>query len=187
VATGIDPSTGRTRIARGVIAIGTIAQGVVAFGALAMGPLAFGALSIGGISVGGLALGLVALGGWAIGLGLAAGGAAAGFVALGGTAAGYYACGAIATGIHAWGTNMVDPTARAFFEPWFLSLEKFAFVLAFSLTFFVTIGAGVPTYLALHRRAQQGGTRHRLYLTALSVAVVLVLLVAGTVFSLLID
>lgn len=44
VATGLDPNTGRTRVARGVIAIGTIAQGVVAFGALAMGGLAFGPL-----------------------------------------------------------------------------------------------------------------------------------------------
>ena len=181
VATGLDPNTGRTRVARGVIAIGTIAQGVVAFGAFAIGGVAFGGMSIGAISIGGLAVGLVAIGGGAIGLGLAAGGAATGFVAVGGSVAGYYACGGTATGIHALGTNVEDPIARAFFEPWFHSLEEFAFILALSLTLFVTVGVGVPIYLALRGRAQQGGTRHRLYQTAILVAVVLVLLVAASV------
>jgi len=95
--------------------------------------------------------------------------------------AGYYACGGTATGIHAWGTNVEDPMARAFFEPWFHSLEEFALILALSLTLFVTVGVGVPIYLALRGRAQQGGTRHRLYQTAIFVAVVLVLLVAASV------
>lgn len=125
----------------------------------------------------------MSLGGCAIGLALAAGGAATGFVAVGDSVAGYYACGGTATGIHAWGTNVEDPIARAFFEPWFHSLEEFAFILALSLTLFVTVGVGVgvPIYLALRGRAQQGGTRHRFYQTAILVAVVLVLLVAASV------
>jgi hypothetical protein len=53
VATGMDPATGRKRVAKGIMAIGDIAQGGIAFGGIA----------VGGIAVGGLAMGVFAFGG----------------------------------------------------------------------------------------------------------------------------
>ncbi len=76
VAHGIDPDTGRPRVARGVIAIGNIAIGVFAMGGLAIGGLTFGGASIGVIALGGAAFGVVALGGLAVGIYIAVGGMA---------------------------------------------------------------------------------------------------------------
>src|SRR5207237_1743941 len=42
IATGIDPSTGKVRIAKGIIAIGDQAVGLVALGGLAWGGMALG-------------------------------------------------------------------------------------------------------------------------------------------------
>ncbi len=106
IASGLDPSTGRPRIAKGIIAIGNIA----------VGGLAIGGLSFGVISFGGLALGLIALGGAAIGLLLALGGMAIGLVAIGGGAIGYYALGGGAFGVHPLGGNVQDPQAVEFFK-----------------------------------------------------------------------
>ena len=92
---GINPLTGRIRVAKGIIAIGNIA----------VGGLAIGGLSLGILSIGGLALGLAALGGMAVGLMLALGGMAVGFIAIGGGALGYYALGGGAWGAHALGGN----------------------------------------------------------------------------------
>src|SRR5262249_32719661 len=73
IATGIDPMTGRKRVAKGIIAIGDVAIGGLAFGGCALGAFAIGGVAIGLISFGGMAIGLlVALGGGAIG-GLAVG------------------------------------------------------------------------------------------------------------------
>src|ERR1019366_1126180 len=74
VVLGIDPATGRTRVAKGIIAIGGIAKGVVAFGDVAIGGLAFGGLAVGVLAFGGCALGLLALGGLGVGLVAALGG-----------------------------------------------------------------------------------------------------------------
>jgi Protein kinase domain len=118
IATGIDPMTGRKRIAKGIIAIGDIAIGGLAFGGCAFGVLAIGGVAIGLISFGGMAIGLlVALGGGAIG-GLAVGGGALGVVAVGGGAVGYYATGGGAWGAHPLGGNAQDPVAKEFFS-WF--------------------------------------------------------------------
>ena len=106
VATGIDPGTGRKRIARGVIAIGDVAIGFVAIGGVA----------VGGISFGGVSLGVVALGGLALGAGLALGGLAIGTVAVGGFAIGYYAFGGGAAGAHVVNGTRQDPEAVAFFR-----------------------------------------------------------------------
>ncbi len=103
---GIDPLTGKFRVAKGIIAIGNIA----------VGGLAIGGLSFGVISLGGLALGLAALGGAAVGLLLAVGGMAVGLVAIGGGAIGYYALGGGAWGPHALGGNIQDPEAVDFFK-----------------------------------------------------------------------
>jgi hypothetical protein len=106
IVSGLDPSTGRPRIAKGIIAIGNIAVGV----------LAIGGLSFGVVSFGGLALGLLALGGAAVGLLLALGGMAIGLVAIGGGAIGYYALGGGAFGVHPLGGNVQDPQAVEFFK-----------------------------------------------------------------------
>jgi hypothetical protein len=101
-----DPTTGRPRIAKGIIAIGPMAAGVVAIGGVAFG----------GFCLGGVALGLVAVAGCAVGLGLALGGLAIGGIALGGCAIGYYALGGGAFGAHALGANARDPEAIRFFK-----------------------------------------------------------------------
>jgi len=103
---GINPLTGRFRVAKGIIAIGNIAIGGVAIGGLSLGILSFG----------GLALGLAAFGGAAVGLLLAMGGMAIGLVAIGGGAVGYYALGGGAWGTHAIGGNVQDPEAVEFFK-----------------------------------------------------------------------
>jgi hypothetical protein len=106
---GIDPATGRLRVAKGIIAVGPIAVG-----GLALGGAAFGVVSFGGAAVG-----LIAFGGAAVGALLAVGGMAIGFVALGGGAIGYYALGGWALGAHALGGNVQDPDMLEFFRRWF--------------------------------------------------------------------
>lgn len=109
VAGGIDPETGRKRVACGIIAVGDIAVGGVAVGGLAFG----------GFAVGGVALGAVTLGGCSLGLLLAIGGAAVSLgVAVGGAAFGYYALGGGAFGPHGLGGNARDPDAIEFFAEW---------------------------------------------------------------------
>jgi hypothetical protein len=114
---GINPVTGRIRIAKGIIAVGHIAVGGVAIGGL----------SLGLISVGGLAIGAASLGGLAIGLLLALGGMAIGFISIGGGAVGYYALGGGAFGVHPLGANQQDPEAIEFFKnflgPWVEKLK----------------------------------------------------------------
>jgi hypothetical protein len=128
VATGIDPITGRKRIAKGIIACGDVAIGVVAVGGMAFGGIAFGGLAIGGLAIAGCAIGLIGLGGCAIGLllaaggsaigGVAVGGGAFGGVAVGGGAVGYYAYGGGGVGVHVWDSGTRDPAAVALVEEW---------------------------------------------------------------------
>jgi hypothetical protein len=127
VATGIDPTTGRKRVARGVIAIGDIAIGGLALGGVALGGLTLGGLSLGLFALGGLAVGLlIATGGMAIGS-IALGGFAAGYVAIGGGAFGYYALGGGGYGVHALTGDARDPEAVRFFTQWFGSgIEQMA-------------------------------------------------------------
>ena len=106
IATGMDPRTGRKRVAKGIIAIGDVAVGVIALGGVALG----------GLSFGGLSLGLVALGGLSVGAGLALGGLAIGTVAIGGAAIGYYAMGGGAFGAHVLCGWRADPEAVRFFS-----------------------------------------------------------------------
>lgn len=105
VAHGIDPDTGRPRIARGIIAIGNIAIGVFAMGGLALGGFAFGGASFGLVALGGAAIGGIALGGLALG----------GYIAVGGMAVSLaYAVGGGALAPCAFGGMGGDP---ACFEP----------------------------------------------------------------------
>jgi tRNA A-37 threonylcarbamoyl transferase component Bud32 len=118
IATGIDPRTGRKRVAKGIIAYGDVAIGVLAIGGVAFGGIAIGGVAVGLVSLGGLAIGLLAaFGGFAFG-GFTYGGGAVGLIAIGGAAVGYYAYGGGAWGIHGYGGNVQDPAAEAFFEPW---------------------------------------------------------------------
>lgn len=110
VCMGIDPITGRPKVAKGVIAIGN-----VSVGGLAIGGIACGVLSVGGLSLG-LAL---ALGGAALGLGLSVGGLAVGSVAVGGAAIGFkYAIGGGAFGPAVIDGRRCDEAAREFFRQW---------------------------------------------------------------------
>ncbi len=62
VASGVDPATGRPRVAKGIVAVGPTAIGVVAVGYRACGLLATGVLALGGVAVGALSLGVFATG-----------------------------------------------------------------------------------------------------------------------------
>lgn len=76
IARGINPNTGRPRIAIGVLAVGNIALGLISVGGLALGAVTVGGVSIGLLALGGVALGVVAAGGVAV----------AGLLAIGGLA-----------------------------------------------------------------------------------------------------
>ena len=87
IAQGIDPATGRLRVAKGIIAIGNLAIGVLAIGGLAAGVFTIGGIGVGLATFGGLAFGGAAFGGLAVGLFLAVGGMAVSLMyAVGGAA-----------------------------------------------------------------------------------------------------
>ena len=115
IAQGIDPETGRPRVARGIIAIGNIALGV----------FALGGISAGVFSLGGVSLGLLALGGVALG-GMAAGGlAVATFLAMGGAAFSLeYAIGGLAVAPHTIGPDGVDPELLEWLKGWLPAPER---------------------------------------------------------------
>jgi predicted Ser/Thr protein kinase len=130
IAFGLDPKTGRKRVAKGIIAVGDVAIGALAFGGVAMGGVAVGGVSVGLVSLGGLSLGLMlAVGGLAVGA-LAFGGLALGGVALGGGAVGYYAAGGGGWGVHALLSDQQDPEAIAFFDPWADNWPRWIVLLA---------------------------------------------------------
>jgi tRNA A-37 threonylcarbamoyl transferase component Bud32 len=103
VAQGIDPTTGRKRVARGFFAFGEIAIGVMAFGGYARGVIACGGMAVGCLCFGGFSVGLISVGGLALALLFAFGGVSLGAVSSGGIALGWYASGGLAAGVHAYG------------------------------------------------------------------------------------
>ena len=109
VAQGIDPETGRPRVARGIVAIGNIAIGVLALGGIAFGGLTVGGLSLGVLALGGVAVGGVSLGGLAVGVLFAAGGM--GISAL-------VAVGGLALAPHTISPAGVDPEAVELIRRW---------------------------------------------------------------------
>jgi hypothetical protein len=148
VASGLDPATGKQRVAKGIIAIGGMAKGVVAFGGMAMGGLTFGGLSLGVISFGGCSLGLVAFGGLAVALLVALGGGAIAPIAMGGGAIGYLAYGGGAIGAHVLDAATKDPLAERFFLPWAKVLfEHSQMINAVLVLTIIGIGVGVPLWL----------------------------------------
>lgn len=106
IATGIDSETGRVRVAKGFIAIGSLAVGGIAIGGQALGIMSIGGLSVGLLfSTGGLAIGAVAIGG-----------IAAGIIALGGVTMGMYCLGGAALGMHTITGRRADEDALQVFE-----------------------------------------------------------------------
>ena len=110
IAQGIDPKTGRQRVAKGILAIGNIAIGVIALGGFSAGGIAIGGGSIGLFALGGFALGGIALGGLSIGIVAAVGGLA---ISTG------YAIGGLALAPHFLGGNGADPAFLELLERWF--------------------------------------------------------------------
>jgi serine/threonine protein kinase/capsular polysaccharide biosynthesis protein len=154
VATGIDLTTGRPRVAKGIIAIGGLAKGVIAFGGMAMGGIAFGGGAIGVIAIGGGALGLISVGGLAIGLLAAMGGGAIGFIAAGGGALGYLTYGGGTIGVHAYDAVTQDPVAERFFLPWAKILfANIHWINVAALVPLLAIGVGVPFWLQRRQHA----------------------------------
>ena len=114
IAQGIDPETGRLRVARGVIAIGNIALGVFAVGGIAVGVFSLGGVSLGLLALGGVALGGVAAGGLAV----------ATFFALGGAALSLKsAIGGLAIAPHTIGPDGLDPELLELLKKWLPSPE----------------------------------------------------------------
>ncbi|MFO1487449.1 MAG: protein kinase [Verrucomicrobiota bacterium] len=94
---GIDPATGRPRVARGIVAVGPRAIGVVAVGWEAVGVFSSGLLAAGVCPVGLISVGLLAVGlvtwGWQATGGLAFGlSSATGLFAFGNNAVGWERC-----------------------------------------------------------------------------------------------
>jgi hypothetical protein len=94
-----NPTTGKLRVAKGIVAIGGIAVGWLALGGAAFGLVAFGGFAFGL---------LIALGGAAIGTGFSMGGLAVGSIAVGGGA----------FGVHVLGGNAQDPSLLELLQKW---------------------------------------------------------------------
>jgi hypothetical protein len=110
VCAGLDPTTMRPRVARGIVAIGSISVGAIAIGGVAVGLAGFGGLAIGA---------LVAFGGAALGAGLSIGGVALGSAAIGGAAVGFqYAIGGAVLGPHVADASRCDPAVVEFARQW---------------------------------------------------------------------
>ncbi len=148
VTSGIDPQTGRARVAKGIIAIGGRAQGVIAFGGVATGGFAFGGVAIGVFAFGGFGLGLIAFGGVAVALLAALGGGAIAPIAIGGEAMGFLACGGQAIGAHVLDAATQDPAARQFFLSWAkMLMANMPWFLGILIALVFGIGLGVPLWL----------------------------------------
>ncbi len=107
IAQGIDPQTGRMRVARGIIAVGNVAIGVLAIGGFALGGIALGGFALGVVALAGIAVGFASFGGMALGLWLALGGMAV---------SAQYAVGGLALAPHALGGNVQDPELLRWLE-----------------------------------------------------------------------
>jgi tRNA A-37 threonylcarbamoyl transferase component Bud32 len=179
VTSGLDPQTGRPRVAKGIIAIGDRAKGVVAFGGLAVGGFAFGGLAIGVFAFGGGAFGLISFGGLAIALLAALGGGAIAPIALGGGAIGILAFGGGTVGLHVFDAATQDPVAARFFLPWALALmSKKEWVNVDFFALVMGIGIGVQIWFRRWARKQNGHSAHTGMAGVVLVAIVTLGLVA---------
>ena len=144
VATGIDPTTGGLRIAKGIIAVGHVAVGMIAVGGVAVGGVTLGGVSLGILSLGGLSVGaLLAIGGCALGGGLSFGGLAVSTIAVGGMAVGYYAIGGGTAGVHTLSPAHVDPEVEKLLTPWAMDWAQAGPLLALFLPVSCLILSGI--------------------------------------------
>jgi hypothetical protein len=116
IAYGFDPSSGRFRIAKGIIALGNLAVGLLAIGGIAAGGLTIGGLGVGLITFAGLAFGGIALGGVAFGAVMAVGGLAVSLL---------YAIGGAAIAPYTISAAGVDPEFLRQFENWLPGLSDY--------------------------------------------------------------
>jgi hypothetical protein len=142
VALGVDPITGRKRVAKGVIAIGEVACGVVAFGGMvSFGVIACGGIGIGVVSLSALALGVVAMGGAVFALLGGMGAFCLAPIAMGAWAVGLYSCGDHVWAVHAVGRHVQDPAAEAFFSPWGQGVTRWVtLAMPFAIPLFIALG-----------------------------------------------
>ncbi len=141
IAWGKDYSTGKQRVARGIIAVGDVAHGAFAFGGIAKGGFAFGGLAIGIVAIGGFGVGVFSFSGFALALLFAYGGFAAATVAIGGFTMGYFAFGGIALGQYALGSNVYSAQAVEFFQGWSMPFLVKAMLLMCLPSFVVPLWA----------------------------------------------
>jgi hypothetical protein len=117
IATGLDPQTGRRRVAKGFFAVGDIAIGVFSAGGISVGVVSIGGVCLNVIGVGGLILSLLfGFGGLTVSPGLATGGVVIGTGAVGGLAMGYTALGGLAIGHHSMSGTGVSPEDQEWFR-----------------------------------------------------------------------
>jgi len=119
---GINPETGRRKVARGFCAVGRVAVGVFALGQAAVGVVALGQLAIAPLlAIGQSSVGALALGQLALGIAFGGGQVATGYVAIGQLALGHYVMAQLGAGAHLWTPAVADPEAVRFFRggwPW---------------------------------------------------------------------
>ncbi|MBI2949059.1 MAG: protein kinase [Verrucomicrobia bacterium] len=118
ITSGPDPTTGRARVAKGILAIGDKSRGVIALGGAAYGVLAFGGFAMGGLAVGGIGIGVLTFSGLGLALFLAYSAVAVAPFAFGGVAIGIYAAGGFALGVHASSGKTADPVVQELFSQW---------------------------------------------------------------------
>lgn len=160
VAMGMDPVTGRRRIAKGILAIGDMAKGVFALGGIAMGGICMGGVAIGILPVGGCALGLLSIGGLGLGLLYAYSGLAVAPIAMGGLALGYYSSGGAAFGAHPWGGNAhTDPVAADFFRNYNFGWVHMIVWTLVALSMFASLLVPLLSWLLSGKQAQASASR----------------------------
>lgn len=149
IASGIDPATGKPRIAKGIIAIGDQAYGGFALGGMAVGIVAIGGMAVGAITFGGLSFGMcLALGGCAVSTVAAFGGFALAPIAVGGCAVGYYVAGGAGFGYFSLSGNRRDPEAVQFFQ-WGLRTTLHALPVIGTLLIAIPLVIGALAYALL--------------------------------------
>ena len=196
VASGVDPLTGRPRVARGVVAIGPVAVGALAIGGRARGVVACGGVATGVVALGGAAFGVVAFGGVAVGplaacgglaLGLlACGGVAAGGVAFGGVAAGWVGIGGAAVAVHALSAVARDPLAQQVAGDLGFINRLAAFAWLPAVVIVAALGIGKPLlHRVLERHGIPGDGAHGRGLAFLpfATAILLLLVVGGLMLA----
>lgn len=122
---GINPETGKRKIAVGVVAVGRVAAGGIAIGQASFGIIAIGQLAIGlALGFGQLATGAWAVGQLAIGGLFGAGQLASGVTAIGQLAVGKYLLCQIGFGEFVWSPERADPEAVTHFNELYSNVRE---------------------------------------------------------------